>query len=741
MSSYKKIVANLLRGQEMATSDISSFLEETVAGRITLPQQTAVLSLIQAKGLTAAELSGFVNYLYGQMPERLELDDALDVCGTGGSGLARINTSTLSAFVLAALGVKVVKHGNNAASGRFGSFDLLEALGINIYAGSDLLTYAYVKNNLAFVYARQFHPVMKSFVPARQELGFPTVFNILGPLLNPANPPYQLIGVSFADKMRLVAETARDLGKKRVMVVRGDDGLDDVTLTGRTKVVELKAGDINEYFLTPEDFGAAPAGFDQVSGGTRDLNVEMSQRILQGECISRHLDLVLINSALALYLVGQVNNVKDGYAAAKEAVAGGRAYDCFRGYREDVAKETKLAVITADKCREVQKRMTDYPLPGLMQEVSRATRDFAGALRQEGLAVIGELKRRSPSMGDIYQGTFDPPALAGLLVDGGAQAISVLTDEKYFGGQLSFLAQVAQTAPAPLLRKDFIFTEYQVIEARRHGADAVLLMASLLDAAKIDRLLAVARDLGMEAIVEVHDAAELGRVLTTSAEIIGINNRNLKTLEVDLNTTANLIGLIPPGKIIVSESGIKSPADVRRLPRRVKAILVGTALMSNGDPRGKVAALAAARKMVKICGLRREEEADWVEQMGVDLAGLNFVPTSKRCITLGQAESIRSRLLLTKAVGLFRDQDVELVNKITTVLKLDYIQLHGREDADYISRCQAPVIKNMPLRDQADIDLARSYLPAVRHVLFDGSEPGQGRTCNHSRLSGIDFPF
>ncbi|MBF0549654.1 MAG: phosphoribosylanthranilate isomerase [Deltaproteobacteria bacterium] len=127
--------------------------------------------------------------------------------------------------------------------------------------------------------------------------------------------------------------------------------------------------------------------------------------------------------------------------------------------------------------------------------------------------------------------------------------------------------------------------------------------------------------------------------------------------------------------------------------------------------------------------------------MGVDLAGLNFVPTSKRCITLGQAESIRSRLLLTKAVGLFRDQDLELVNKITTGLKLDYIQLHGQEDADYISRCQAPVIKNMPLRDQADIDLARSYLPAVRYILFDGSEPGQGRTCNHSLLSSIDFPF
>ncbi|MCL4159661.1 UNVERIFIED_CONTAM: hypothetical protein GTU68_005778, partial [Idotea baltica] len=166
------------------------------------------------------------------------MPNAIDICSTGGSGLPRINTSTLTAFILAALDVEIAKHGNRAASGRFGSFDFLESIGINITPSNEHLHFLFFKTNLAFCFAPDFHSVVGSFSAARKKVGFPTSFNLIGPLLNPANVEKQLIGVSYKECMETVLKTAIGQGKKHVVVVRGQDGLDEITITGKTDILE-----------------------------------------------------------------------------------------------------------------------------------------------------------------------------------------------------------------------------------------------------------------------------------------------------------------------------------------------------------------------------------------------------------------------------------------------------------------------------------------------------------------------
>ncbi len=281
---------------------IIEFLENSVGGKVSVDEQVMFLENFTPNKIMAEDVKFFVEFMMEKMTAKLNMPDAIDVCGTGGSGLPRINTSTIVAFLLARQGLGVAKHGNKAASGRFGSFDLLEKLGINFEKTPEELEKDYRENHLAFIFARNFHPAMKFFAEARVKIGKPTIFNILGPLLNPANPKRQIIGTSFANQMRLIAEACEALGKERVMVVRGEDGLDEVTLCGKTKIVELNNGEISEYEIEPEDFGIKRATFDEISGGDAEKNTKIAKDILDGKCESRHTDLVKINMQLALKL-------------------------------------------------------------------------------------------------------------------------------------------------------------------------------------------------------------------------------------------------------------------------------------------------------------------------------------------------------------------------------------------------------------------------------------------------------
>lgn len=252
-----------------------------------------------------------------------------------------------------------------------------------------------------------------------------------------------------------------------------------------------------------------------------------------------------------------------------------------------------LDEIIAYKRRELAARQGEVPLSHLESTlgVQKPARDLAAALRSPGVSLIAEIKRASPSRGSLRAG-LNAAALARAYADGGAAAVSVLTEERYFRGSLIDLEAVREAVPLPLLRKDFVFTPYQIIEARAWGADAVLLIAAVLGGSLLRELRQLAEGLGMAALVEVHDESELDQAISAGATIVGINNRDLRTFCVDLETTHRLRGLVPPGCLVVSESGIHEGADVERLQSwRVDAMLVGEALVQAEDLPAKLAEL------------------------------------------------------------------------------------------------------------------------------------------------------
>lgn len=226
---------------------------------------------------------------------------------------------------------------------------------------------------------------------------------------------------------------------------------------------------------------------------------------------------------------------------------------------------------------------------------SQPPHDFAGALRQaQGIAVIAEVKRASPSAGEIRPG-LDAAVAARGYEEAGAAAVSVLTEPRYFHGSLADLARARASCRLPLLRKDFILDEYQLLEARLAGADAVLLIVALLRGKHLQALLGASRALGLAALVEAHTAGELGRALEAGADLVGINNRDLGTFKVDLSTTATLAPRVPPGTLLVSESGIRSPEDVRFLAAHgVRAVLVGETLVRAENPAAMLRSLSLA---------------------------------------------------------------------------------------------------------------------------------------------------
>ncbi|MBN2584747.1 MAG: indole-3-glycerol phosphate synthase TrpC [Planctomycetes bacterium] len=237
---------------------------------------------------------------------------------------------------------------------------------------------------------------------------------------------------------------------------------------------------------------------------------------------------------------------------------------------------------------DLKSRAADRPAPA----------DMAAALRRDGdgpVRLIAEIKRRSPSAGDIVA-EFDPRQIAAQYAEAGADAVSVLTNERYFGGRLEYLEQAKSVVPMPVMRKDFLIAPYQVWEARAWAADTFLLIADALEGTLLAELIALGRELGMEPLVESHDEEALGRTLEAGAKLIGVNNRDLRTFTVDLATTERLARLVPAGCVLVAESGIATDADVSRLlAAGVQAILVGESLMRSGDKSELVAKFKAAR--------------------------------------------------------------------------------------------------------------------------------------------------
>ncbi|TMC27361.1 MAG: anthranilate phosphoribosyltransferase [Chloroflexi bacterium] len=317
-------IEQLLGGTPLTREQARGVMDQVMAGESTPVQVAGVLIALRAKGETVEEMAGFVDSMRTHATP-LELpDDTIDTCGTGGDRSGTFNISTAAAFVAAGAGIPVAKHGNRAASSRCGSADVLEALGVDITLGADGVRRCIEAAGMGFCFAPTFHPAMRHAGPARRELGVRTVFNVLGPLANPGRVRRQALGVGAPSLAPLMIRVLKDLGHERALVFYGDDGLDELTTTGSSRVFQLKAGTLTEYELDPQELGFKRSRPAELQGGAPPENAKLLRQVLDGERGPRR-DVVLLNAAAAVLAAGRAEEWPEAIAVATASLDGGRA--------------------------------------------------------------------------------------------------------------------------------------------------------------------------------------------------------------------------------------------------------------------------------------------------------------------------------------------------------------------------------------------------------------------------------
>ena len=332
------IAGHLLRGAEA-----EEIMEELLGGRLGTPEIVQLLGALNERPFRAEELAGFARamrrhatrvFADGQpLPERM-----VDTCGTGGDDSGTFNISTAAAIVAAAAGARVAKHGNRAASSKSGSADVLEALGVRIDAPFEQIGRGIREIGIGFLFAQAAHTAARHAMPARKQLGVRTVFNLLGPLTNPAKAQAQVLGVFSSDVVDVVAETLAELGTEHAFVVHGAGNLDEISLAGPTEVAEVRGGKVRRFEVTPETFGKKPAPLEAIRGGSAADNATLIRRIFEGVIESEEdrarRDIVVINAAAALIAVGVVKDFQEGAEKAEQAIVSDKAAEKLAALRE-----------------------------------------------------------------------------------------------------------------------------------------------------------------------------------------------------------------------------------------------------------------------------------------------------------------------------------------------------------------------------------------------------------------------
>lgn len=335
---YKALMADLQDAPVLSPEILEHFIRSISRGHLNEDQRLVLLVALAFRLRQPDSMAPFVQALLQH--SRVHAEDyahlnAIDICGTGGSALPRLNTSTLVALCLAANGLPIAKHGNRAASGRFGSFDLIEALGLPLGLTPAQIDQALARTNLAFLFAPHLHPVVGHFAGSRARVGIPTVFNVLGPLLNPLQPPRQMIGTAFAQYMELILETGVLLGRKQLYVLRAEDGLDDVSVSGPTRVLAYHHGKRETLTLQPRDFGLEVTPLqDVLVHGTQD-GVARAQAILDGQTDSQHYKLVAANAAFA-YAQFTGTPLREAYNKMEHTIRDGALRRVLEVYKQTV---------------------------------------------------------------------------------------------------------------------------------------------------------------------------------------------------------------------------------------------------------------------------------------------------------------------------------------------------------------------------------------------------------------------
>jgi anthranilate phosphoribosyltransferase len=322
----KEAISKLVERVDLEPREARLAMAEIMSGQATTAQIAAFLTALRMKGETVEEIVSFVEVMLEHAAVITpRVPGMVDTCGTGGDKIKTFNISTVSAFVAAGAGAIVAKHGNRAVSSRAGSADVLETLGVPLMLTPERVCACIEAAGIGFMFAPVFHPAMKYALEPRREIGVRTVFNLLGPLANPARVQAQVIGVYDDQLVEKVAKVLRDLGVKRAIVVHGLDGLDEISTLGETHVAELNGGKIQKYLLAPEDFGLARAKVSEIAGGDAVANARIAVQILRGRKGPQR-DAVLLNAAAALRVGGLVDDFKDGFELASLSIDSGGAY-------------------------------------------------------------------------------------------------------------------------------------------------------------------------------------------------------------------------------------------------------------------------------------------------------------------------------------------------------------------------------------------------------------------------------
>ena len=324
MADIKPLIAKLATGSTLTEDEAHEAFDIMMSGDATPSQTGAFLMGLRVRGETVDEITGAAKAMRLRALAVNAPPDTVDTCGTGGDASGSYNVSTGAALVVAACGVPVAKHGNRALSSKSGSADILTALGVNIEADIPLVERAIAEAGIGFLMAPRHHGAMRHVAGTRVELGTRTIFNILGPLSNPAGTERQVIGVFDAKWLRPVAEVLGKLGSSRVWVVHGDDGMDELTTTASSQVAELRDGNVSTFSVTPEDAGLTRAAAAALKGGDPKENAAALRAVLDGE-VSAYRDIVLLNAAAALVVAERAANLAEGVAQAMAAVDGGKA--------------------------------------------------------------------------------------------------------------------------------------------------------------------------------------------------------------------------------------------------------------------------------------------------------------------------------------------------------------------------------------------------------------------------------
>lgn len=318
----KKVVEN----QNLTEAEAKQVMDEMMSGTAEQMNIAAFLTALRMKGETVEEITAFAKGMRAHGTKVPVEGDVLEIVGTGGDEANSINISTTASIIVAAAGYKVAKHGNRSVSSKSGAADCLEALGVKLDVEPEKNAQILKKENICFMFAQKYHAAMRFVGPVRKALGIRTVFNILGPLANPASADVELLGVYSEDLVEPMAHVLDRLGIKRAMVVYGQDKLDEISLSAPTTVVEVNHGKFTKYVLTPEQFGMRRCTKSELMGGDGAQNARITESILKGECTDAKAEAVILNAGAGIYLMNGTGSIAEGIQIARETIASGKAY-------------------------------------------------------------------------------------------------------------------------------------------------------------------------------------------------------------------------------------------------------------------------------------------------------------------------------------------------------------------------------------------------------------------------------